>query len=183
MIPNACNASKIHVHIFVIILIHCYSNIIKYIHSFVLANRVESTHYSYYTNKYMDTINANTNEQSAEDTCKVYECNICYDNSVDCEMITLNCCNHTKHICIRCVNCCRNPFVHIVVKKSTINAYNTCNKLMNVIIHNPNQYPEVTWMNFSFKKTEISSNPTTIHLKTLSEENIINPIFLTTVNI
>ena len=117
MIPNACNASKIHVHIFVIILIHCYINIIKYIHSFVLANRVESTHYSYYTNKYMDTINANTNEQSADDTCKVYECNICYDNSVDCEMITLNCCNHTKHICIRCVNCLSKPICPYCRKK------------------------------------------------------------------
>lgn len=87
-------------------------------------------------------------------------CDICYDN--ECEnssLITLKCCNDSKRICVKCVNCLKTPICPYCRK--TLDS--TCTPFMNedVILSSS----EPTASNSSFLSWE----------NFLSQENIIDP--------
>ncbi len=45
-----------------------------------------------------------------QDSSNSNECNICYDNSVASnQIINLSCCNNSKQICVKCINCLTTP--------------------------------------------------------------------------
>ena len=87
-------------------------------------------------------------------------CNICYDN--ECEtssLIILKCCNDSKKICVKCVNCLKTPICPYCRK--TLDS--TCTPFMNKNAILSSSQP--TRSNSSFLSWE----------NFLSQENIIDP--------
>lgn len=88
-------------------------------------------------------------------------CDICYDN--ECEndsLIILKCCNDSKKICIKCVNCLKTPICPYCRK--TLDS--TCTPFMNEDVLLSSSEP--TTSNMSFLSWE----------NFLSQENIIDPM-------
>ena len=95
-----------------------------------------------------------------------HECNICYDNGIDeTNIIKLSCCNNSKQICIKCINCLTTPLCPYCRKKvdKKCLAYLQIDK--NVSRSEP--------INSSYN-IEMYQNPYSFE-EFLSEEQIINP--------
>lgn len=88
-------------------------------------------------------------------------CDICYDNEYgDSSLIILKCCNDSKKICIKCVNCLKTPICPYCRKSLD----SSCVPFMNEDVFLSSSEPTtssasfLTWENF------------------LSQENIIDPL-------
>lgn len=87
-------------------------------------------------------------------------CNICYDDVCDdTSMIVLKCCNNTKKICVKCVNCLKTPICPYCRKQLDSNCVPFINEnaLLSSSEPNRNNTSFLSWENF------------------LSQENIIDP--------
>lgn len=89
-------------------------------------------------------------------------CDICYEESDDLDyLINLKCCNNTKNICIKCINCLTNPVCPYCRKKIDDKCIPYLSQDNNIFIINSepiNYYlNDYSWYDF------------------LNEENIINP--------
>ena len=89
-------------------------------------------------------------------------CDICYEDSDDLDyLIKLKCCNNTKNICIKCINCLTNPVCPYCRKEIDNKCIPYLSQDNNIFIFNSepiNYYlNDYSWYDF------------------LNEENIINP--------
>ena len=89
-------------------------------------------------------------------------CDICYEDSDDLDyLVNLKCCNNTKNICIKCINCLTNPVCPYCRKKIDDKCIPYLSQDNNIFIFNSepiNYYlNHYSWYDF------------------LNEENIINP--------
>lgn len=88
-------------------------------------------------------------------------CNICYDNECGLQsLIILKCCNNSKQICIKCVNCLKTPICPYCRKPLDSSCVPFMNEEALISTSEPatnNNTSFLTWDNF------------------LSQENIIDP--------
>ena len=88
-------------------------------------------------------------------------CDICYDNECEIQsLITLKCCNDSKKICIKCVNCLKTPICPYCRKPLDSSCVPFMNEEALISRSEPatnNNTSYLTWDNF------------------LSQENIIDP--------
>lgn len=98
----------------------------------------------------------NISEESNEENF----CNICYDDACDdIPLIILECCNKTKKICVKCVNCLKTPICPYCRKPLDSKCVPFMNETALLSSSEPtrSQTSFLTWENF------------------LSQENIIDP--------
>lgn len=103
-----------------------------------------------------------THKVFRKSTVNSLHCDICYEKSEENEsLINMGCCNNTKNICIKCINCLTNPVCPYCRKKIDDKCIPYLNQDNNIFIFNsePIDYylNDYSWYDF------------------LNEENIINP--------
>ena len=101
-----------------------------------------------------------------QDSSKLNECNICYDNSVASnQIIKLSCCNNSKLICVKCINCLTTPLCPYCRKRLDDNCLPYLQDTRNISHSDPN----TTYYNINLYQDPYSFE------EFLSEEHIINP--------
>lgn len=103
-----------------------------------------------------------TNKEFRIPPNKIQQCDICYEDANDSvTLINLKCCNNTKNICIKCINCLTNPVCPYCRKNIDNSCIPYLNPDNNIFMFNSepiNYYlNDYSWYDF------------------LNEENIINP--------
>ena len=103
-----------------------------------------------------------TNKNFSIPHSEIKQCDICYDDANDSVvLIDLKCCNNTKNICIKCINCLINPICPYCRNNIDSSCIPYLNQDNNIFIFNSepiNYYlNDYSWYDF------------------LNEENIINP--------
>lgn len=94
------------------------------------------------------------------------ECNICYDNGIDeSHIIQLSCCNNSKQMCIKCINCLTTPLCPYCRKK--------LDKKCLAYLQIDNNISRSEPINSSYN-IEMYQNPYSFE-EFLSEEHILNP--------
>lgn len=94
------------------------------------------------------------------------ECNICYDNGIDeSHIIQLSCCNNSKQMCIKCINCLTTPLCPYCRKKLDKKCLDYLQIDNNISRSEP--------INSSYN-IEMYQNPYSFE-EFLSEEHILNP--------
>ena len=98
----------------------------------------------------------NVVEEQNESDC----CNICYDDECDdTPLIILKCCNNTKKICVKCINCLKTPICPYCRKSLESNCVPFMNDAVMLSSSEPNRsnVSFLSWDDF------------------VSQENIIDP--------